>query len=136
MLKFLSFFIFLTGCLFSYSVTLLNDSPFELTALVQGADGTHLGEEHLQPGEQRQWSTDIKKTDVKEIYDAPSSLTPFTIIWKCAYKGYYSINNEVAPASLVKATDGDGAKTCAPKPEKEEEKKCPCPETPSPSSTK
>lgn len=108
---------------FSYSLTLINDSPFELTATIQGATGVVLGQETLQPNEQRHWSTDMQTTEVKEIYDANFSLTPFTVVWKCAYKGYYSIITNVSPGATVKAHDGEGSKECTLPPKKSDQKK-------------
>jgi len=115
-------FSLLFKSIFAYSLFLINDSPFELTAIIQGATGVFLGQETLQPGEQKQWSTDIKRTEIKEIYNATFSITPFTVIWKCSYQGYYSICAEVSPGSTVRANFCLGSKECTPKPEPENNK--------------
>lgn len=114
--------LFCINC-FSYSIVLINDSPFELIAIIQGANGEFLGQELLEIGDQKQWTTDIKRTDLKDIYNNKTSLTPFTVIWKCTYKGYYSICTEVSPGSTVSANDCPGSKICEKKPK--EEKICP-----------
>ena len=126
MKKLLFLSLLITKTIFSYSLFLINDSPFELTAIIQGATGILLGQEILQPGEQRRWSTEMVKTDVEEIYDADASLTPFTIIWKCAYKGQYSMCTNVSPGATVSAHSCPGSRECTPKPKKEKDS-CPCP---------
>lgn len=116
------FFIAAVKTLFAYSLLLINDSPFELTAIVQSANGTFLGQESLQPNEQRQWSTDMNRTDLKDIFDVTESLTPFTVIWKCSYKGYYSICTDISPGATVFAQAGSGTKECLPRPKKKDQK--------------
>jgi hypothetical protein len=128
-------FLFFTAALFcsyiySFSLFLINDSPFELTAIVQAATGDFIGQEFLQPGEQKQWYSEIKKTVIKELYRAKGSTTPFSVTWQCAYEGIYSVSQNVAPGSVVKASEGEGSKNCKKKPEKEEEKCPPCPACP------
>ena len=105
--------------LFAGSVMLLNDSPFELTAIVQGADGSYLGQVTIAPGEQNSFVTDLKAVKFESPNIPDVSLTPYTVLWRCPYEGYYSTNTNVAPASLTRASDGSGPKYCAPKPEKE-----------------
>ena len=140
MKKYVFLFCFISNALFAYTLTLINDSPFELTAIVQAATGQHLGQELLQPGEKNKWSTDIENTNVEEIYDSNVSLTPFTVTWKCSYKGYYSISNDVSPGSILRASQGSGSKASTPKPKKEEKStppECPvCPECPKETSSK
>jgi hypothetical protein len=139
-MKKLIFFLLLAKCVFSdytpftvsespYSLFLINDSPFELTAIIQSATGTFLGQEILQPGEQRQWTADLERLELKGIYDADASITPFTVIWKCSYKGYYSICTQVSPGATVSAHGCSGSKECTPKPKKDERQPCcpPCP---------
>jgi hypothetical protein len=131
-MKNLFFFItcFIYSSIYSYSLFLINDSPFELTAIVQSATGDFIGQQFLQPGEQKQWYSEIKKTVIKELYTASGSTTPFTVTWQCAYEGTYSVSQNIAPGSVVKASEGEGSKTCKKKPEKEEEKCPPCPACP------
>ena len=132
MKKLIIFFSLLSISIYSFSLLLVNDSPFELTAIVQAANGQFLGQEHLQPGEQRHWSTDQSRTDLKDIYDNSYSLTPLTVIWKCAYQGYYSVCADISPGSTVQAHDCPGSKSCTTKKEAEENQpKCPpCPTCP------
>ena len=126
----LFFTCFLSSFVFSYSLFLINDSPCELTAIVNAATGDFLGQQSLQPGEQKQWNSDMKKTTVREIYNAKASTTPFTVTFQCAYEGTYSVVQDVSPGQVVKASQGAGSRTCKDKAEKAAEK-CPaCPECP------
>lgn len=110
--------------LYPASVFLVNDSPYPLTAVVNSADGRTLGTVTLNPGEQNGWSANFDRTDIKDVYNASSSTTPYSVIWKCSYQGYYSVCVNVSPGSTVAASGGTGAFTCVPHPKKE---KCiPC----------
>lgn len=115
--------VFFTSVAFAnYSVVLLNDSPFALTAQVQAADGTVLGEATLKPGEQNVWRTDLTRTYLKAPETAQVSLTPFSVIWLCPHGGYYSMCTSVTPGAMVTANTCPGARYCQPKPK---EQKCP-----------
>ncbi|MBI5346176.1 MAG: hypothetical protein HZB76_03435 [Chlamydiae bacterium] len=100
------------------SVKLLNDSPYELTAIVQGANGMEIGQQTMQPGEQAEW-VDDKPLQLDVPYDASVSLTPYTVVWKCPYQGIFSICINVSPGSQVAATTCPGMHYCIPKPKKE-----------------
>ena len=123
---FLSFFL---SSAFSSSVTLLNDSPYSLTAIVQSAGGIFLGQEHLQAHEQIHWTKELIPTELKSQYSSPVSTTPFTVIWKCEYGGVYSMCSDVSPGSLVRASICPGDRYCKPKPKKQKRPEdCPpCP---------
>ena len=124
-ISWISFILFvLCGQIDAASVLLINDSPYELTAIVSAADGRNLGKVTLHPGEQNSWSTSYDRTDLEDVFDASSSTTPFSVVWECPYQGYYSVCTNVSPGATVVASTCDGAKTCQPKPKKE---KCvPC----------
>lgn len=116
--------------IFSYSLFLINDSPFELNAIIHSASGDFLGQGTLQPGEQKQWSSDIGRTKVREIYNSTGSTTPFTVTWQCSYEGVYSVVQNVSPGQVVKSSQGDGSRSCKKKPKKEDDKCPPCPTCP------
>ena len=96
--------LFFNSVCFSFSLLLMNDSPLELTAIVLAANNNFLGQEILQPGEQKRWST-----EAEHIYDANVSLTPFTVVWRCSYQGIYSTNINISPGATVKANEGAGS---------------------------
>ena len=122
---------------YSSEITLVNDSPFTLSVIIQSAGGKVLGELVLKPSEQTKWTLG-KSTQKNLKYNSNVSLTPYTVIWKCENKGYYSMCADVSPGSMVTANSCPGVKFCQPK-EKEKEqqsnsrevKKCPpCPVCP------
>jgi len=117
---FLLFFIPITF-IFADSVTLYNDSIFELIAIVRSASGKVLAQKTLAPGEQSIWSTDQITTQLDIEYDSSGSYTPFTVQWQCSYEGVFSVCYNVASGSIVVATKCPGPHYCKPKPKKEED---------------
>ena len=112
------------------SLTLINDSAQVLTAVVQTPSGKVLYKTTLKPGENSNL-TGSKSTEFDIPTDSTESLTPYTVIWKCDYKGYYSTCSNVSPGSTITANSCMGAKFCEPKPDKKEKFKCcPCPPCP------
>lgn len=101
-----------------YSVYLVNDSPFPLTAIVQAADGSYLGQKIIQPGEQNQTFNESSRLKLETPAAPTKTITPFVVIWKCAYEGYYSVCSNVLPGGVSRASDGSGSKMCKPRPVK------------------
>ncbi|HEU64736.1 MAG: hypothetical protein KR126chlam4_00298 [Candidatus Anoxychlamydiales bacterium] len=120
MRKILIFLLFPSFFLFADGIKLFNDSPFELTAIVQSADGKVIAQKNFAPEEQSVWSTDQTSTEWISNYDATSSYTPYTVIWRCSYEGYYSVCSEVAAGAMVTAHSCPGSKYCKPKPKKDQ----------------
>jgi hypothetical protein len=121
--RFLIFFVLIGSCcLKAESVFLLNDSPYALTAIVQGADGSLLGEVTIQAGEQNTLTVGDNRTQLNTPSTPRASITPFYVIWKCPYGGYYSICSSITPGAMARASGGDGDRTCQPKPKKKENK--------------
>jgi hypothetical protein len=103
------------------TILLHNDTTMILTAVIQAADGSYLGQFSVQPGQQRNWTTNLSPTNYVRPSTPNISLTPYTVIWQCPSEGIFSMCNGVAPGSYVKATICDGSRYCSPK--KELEKK-------------
>ena len=129
-------FLFLVSALFATEGTLflLNDSPFTLTAIVQAADGTMLGQEVLQPGEQKNMVTKLNPANLNLPNNYNVAITPYVVIWKCPNGGYYSVCSQVSPGSFIRSSICQGSYYCQPK---EKQKKgssdgscrcCPCPD--------
>jgi hypothetical protein len=97
------------------SILLLNDSPFILSATIQAADGTFLGQVTLQPGQQSTWTTSLDPTSYKHPGTPDVSLTPYTVIWQCSSDEFYSMCSIVSPGALVRANDCQGTRICRPK---------------------
>ncbi len=103
------------------SILLMNDSSFILTASVQAADGTFLGQFSVQPGEQINFTTDLNPTKYVHPGSPSVSLTPYTVIWQCGSEGYYSLCTGVSPGALCKANDCPGSHFCSPKPKQDKQ---------------
>jgi hypothetical protein len=122
---------FLSSFLFSYSLWLINDSAFELNAIVHTATGDFIGQDTLQPGQQKLWSSGNKQPVLNEFNNSKSSMFPFTVTWQCSYEGIYSVVQDVFSGQVVKASQGLGSKSCKKKSDKPDDK-CPaCPPCPS-----
>ena len=94
------------------TVLLYNDSPFILTATVQASDGSFLGQYSIQPGQQKNFTTNLS-TIPYETPGAPDvSLTPYSVIWQCPSEGYYSMCTIVSPGCLVRANGCPGNRFC------------------------
>ncbi len=136
MKKFIFFLlVFFKGALFSFSLLLINDSAFELTAIIHAADGTILGQVILKSGQQMRWSTEMAGVKSTVVYNNVYSNTPLQVVWKCGFQGYYSVNKDVSAGATVSANSGEGSKACTKKPtdKEKEEMYCPtCPTCPTP----
>lgn len=103
------------------SIMLYNDSPFILTATIQAADGSYLGQVSLQPGQQRNFTQNLFNTQYEHPGAPDISLTPFTVTWQCSSEEFYSMCTGIGPGSLVRANDCLGTRVCKPKPEQKKE---------------
>ncbi len=109
------------------TLVLLNDSPYELTAVVYSASGVFLGQVIIQPGQQANWTENVGPTSLK-IPNAPSSSqTPYTVIWRCSHGENFSMANDISTGANVSAMRCAGLHFCSPKQEGEEKPKCPSP---------
>ena len=122
--------IFCFGTAFAASLTLHNNSPFQLTAIINAANGQFIAQVTIPPGEQKIWNRDLadmpqNPEDAAEpeanFSDPNVSLTPFMVIWKCPYGGYYSIATNVNTGSYVDANSAPGEHFCRPKEEKQQD---------------
>ncbi len=103
------------------SVLLLNDSPFILTAIVEASDGTFLGQYTVQPGQQRNFTTNVGPTRYKYPGTPDISLSPYKVIWQCPSKGFYSMCYDVSPGAMCRANGCPGPRFCSPKEEPQKE---------------
>lgn len=97
------------------SILLMNDSTFILSATIQAADGTFLGQQTLQPGQQSTFTTALSPTTYQHPGTPKVSLTPYVVIWQCSSEDYYSMCSAVPPGSLVRANGCEGTHVCKPK---------------------
>lgn len=105
----------------SGSLMLVNNTPFILTAVVQAADGTYLGQFTIQPGQQKNITQNLFTTPITRPGTPQVSLTPYTVIWQCASGGFYSVCTGQSPGSYIRAGDCPGNQFCKPKQENTKE---------------
>lgn len=97
------------------SLLLHNDTTMILTAVIQASDGAFLGQFSVQPGQQKNFTTNMSPTNYQRPGTPDISITPYTVIWQCPSEGIFSMCTNVSPGAYVKATICDGSRFCAPK---------------------
>ena len=123
--------LFLMGSYgFCASLLLINDSFYPLTAEVRAANGEVLGAFPIGPGEKQNFMVDLSRTHLKNPGSPSNSITPYSVVWKCSYKGIFSVNSNISPGALVRASNGDGGKYCESKPEEQKDLEYRCPPCP------
>ena len=100
-------------------ITLVNDSPFILTATVYTSSGDYLGQVILQPGEQKNYTTNLSSTNLSRPGFPNVSITPYRIVWTCAGGGFYSMCTDGAVGSVIQASLCPGQHYCTPKEEQQ-----------------
>ena len=103
------------------TITLMNDSPFILTASVYTHSGDYLGQITLQPGEQKNFTTNLSSTNLNRPGHPDVSITPYRIVWQCAGGGFYSMCRDGAVGSMVRANECPGQLFCSPKEEQKQQ---------------
>jgi hypothetical protein len=108
--------IIASSALFAGSVHMINDSPYQLRAVVRGADGTYLGEMIIQSQGTSTWSDNTYgRVPMDEWGQTDRAATPYTVLWYCTSGENYSINTIVATGATVTAQNGEGTRICRPK---------------------
>lgn len=97
------------------AILLHNDTAMILTAVIQASDGTYLGQFSVQPGQQKNFTTNMSPTQYVRPGTPNVSLTPYTVIWQCPSEGIFSMCTNVSPGAYIKATICDGNHFCSPK---------------------
>ncbi len=95
------------------SVTLLNDSPYTLKAIIYDANDTLLGEFTLNPRNATLWSDDDENFGTENQYAAQ---IPYTVNWYCMNGGSYGSCDNVAAGSTVTAQSCGGNQECPQQP--------------------
>ncbi len=97
------------------SLLLHNDTTMILTAVIQASDGTYLGQFSVQPGQQKNFTTNMFPTTYQRPGSPNISITPYIVVWQCPSEGIFSMCTNVSPGAYVKATICEGTHFCAPK---------------------
>ena len=112
-------FFVLLAPLCAGSVRLVNNSPYDLRAVIRGSDGSFLGEVIIKAQNGSVW-TDVYGQ--AGTYQAPNaqmnqsyySQTPYTIMWYCMDGGSYGVCDTVATGATVLSLGCAGGRMCKP----------------------
>jgi len=103
------------------SIRLFNDSPYQLRAVIRGADGTQLGEVVINAHQSSTWTDSygqVGNIGQPFVEQAPSqSRTPYTVLWYCPDGNNYSMCQIVETGATITAQTCSGDRIC--KPQKE-----------------
>jgi hypothetical protein len=119
---FFAVILILVHPLYAGTVRLVNNSHFDLRAVVRGADGTFLSEVVVHAQNIANWTDSYHAAGA---YEGPppgqeqsgyQSKTPYTVIWSCMDGSDYSVCDGVATGATVTALGCPGARACRPPP--------------------
>ncbi len=121
--KYFLFFLtsfFAATSLYADAVRLKNNSNHKLRVIVEGSDGTHLGEVIIDSHQSLNWTDTYgykanNKGAKRPLQLGDRSKVPFTITWYCMNGDPYSECTNVAAGSLVMSDGCEGDKACKPK---------------------
>lgn len=105
-MKFFSLLIF-TFSLFSDSLMLLNDSPFDLDVVVVDALGKVRGQLSLKPRDQLSWQV---PPDYYNRNMSPPN--PYSVFWYCKDGADFGAWTNAPSGSMVSAQNCNGPKIC------------------------
>lgn len=103
---------------FPGEITLVNDSPYILTASVFTNSGAYMGQVSLQPGQQKNFVTSLNSTGLTRPGFPDVSITPYRIIWQCAGGEVYTMCTDGSVGAYVRASACEGTRQCSPKQQK------------------
>ena len=106
-------FLFNISYLLATSITIFNDSAYELHAEISDASGTIKGKIQIAKTHTTVWQD--------HDYNATSSLSPYSVTFLCPNNQIYGVYGNVSPGALVSATHSQGPKYC-PKKKKQQGK--------------
>ncbi len=106
---------------FPGEITLVNDSPYILTASVFTNSGAYLGQVTLLPSQQKNFVTNLGSSNLNRPGFPEVSITPYRIIFQCAGGEVYSMCQDGAVGAYVRASSCQGQLQCSPKQRKNPE---------------
>jgi hypothetical protein len=109
----------LSSSLCAASVRLKNDTFVQLRVIVEGFDGSILGEVIVDPQQSMTWTDDYgfranNRSARQPLQSTEMSKTPYTVSWYCMSGDPYSVCTDVAAGSLVMADACSGTRGCNP----------------------
>src|SRR5689334_2500431 len=101
------------------SVRLINNSPYELRAVIRGSDGSYLSEMVIRSQKETVWTDTYGQfgnngganESVNQNY---RSQTPYTVLWYCLAGDVYGVNDTVSTGAVVMAQGAIGNRMCSP----------------------
>ncbi len=101
--------VFFQAAGWANSVSLFNDSPYTLSAVIFDANGTQLGEFVLNSRDATEWSDNDMNFGTESQY---ASQVPYTVNWNCMSGNSYGVCEDVAAGSVVTAQSCGGVQEC------------------------
>jgi hypothetical protein len=119
MKKWIYCLMFFPLLLYAGSVRLINNSPYDLRAVVRGADGSFLGEVVVKAQKETAWTDTYGQygtyggagADANQNY---RSKTPYTVLWYCLDGSDYAVCDTVSTGAIVTAQSCAGSRMCKP----------------------
>lgn len=111
--------LFFPCLLFAGSIRLVNNSPYDLRAVIRGADNSFLGEVIVKSQRESDWTDTYGNygtyggANARENQSSRSR-TPYTVLWYCLEGGDYGVCDTVATGAMVTSSSCIGARMCKP----------------------
>jgi hypothetical protein len=117
------FFCLFYSALQAGTVRLINNSPYDLRAVIRGSGGAFLGEIVVRSQKESNWTDTYGQYGLwgganGSINDNYRSQTPYTVLWYCLDGTDYAVCDTVSTGAVVMAQGCAGARMC--KPQKQE----------------
>ncbi len=111
--------IFFPFLLFAGTVRLINNSPYDLRAVIRGGDGSFLSEVVIKSQKETVWTDTYgnfgtyggSNGDLNQAY---RSKTPYSVLWYCLDGGDYAFCDIVATGAVVTSQSCMGNRMCKP----------------------
>ena len=102
------------------TVRLINNSPYDLRAVVRGSDGTYLGELVVKAQKETVWTDSYGQYGMygganPHVNQSYRSQTPYTVLWYCLDGGSYGVCDTVSTGAVVMAQGCLGSRMCKPR---------------------
>jgi len=106
--------------LFAGTVRLINNSPYDLRAVIRGSDGSFLGEIVVKAQKESVWTDTYGQYGMYggangSLNQAYRSKTPYTVLWYCLDGGDYAVCDTISTGAVVTSQGCMGSRMCKPK---------------------
>jgi len=98
----------------AHSITLNNDTEYDLTAIIRGRKGVLIEEVSVPAFKIKNWIYNPKiLPDLQG--QSITDLTPFTVSWMCLGGKVFAVCPNIVPGMQISPKDCDGSHYCEPK---------------------